>query len=324
MLPLHTALGRPTLLAAILLAACDEAPRALERPNRILLDAQGQLHVSDFHHQRVVVFDQDDQPAGIYGAQGLGPGGLWQVRALASGPGPGIWLANQRIRSADDEDTVWEVKNFVEGKEREAWVIPPVEDVESQWVEAMIAMPGGDWLVVDSGHDGLIRYDEAWQIQEVWAAPTGLVAPSEDTPPAPLPFLGVSSATLAGDQLWVVEQRGHRVRLLDLQGRQIMAFGHEGRQPGELRFPQAIAVCPERWLMVADLGNYRVQRFDLEGRFMDGFEPEPAVEGEAVQLLDLTLSADCERTFLVDSKGSRVLVTTPTGEVLRSWDRWEE
>jgi hypothetical protein len=38
--------------------------------------------------------------------------------------------------------------------------------------------------------------------------------------------------------------------------------------------------------------------------------------------MDLAVSPDCSRLYLVDSKGNRVLVTTPDGHVLQTLDRW--
>ena len=88
-------------------------------------------------------------------------------------------------------------------------------------------------------------------------------------------------------------------------------------EPGALSFPSAIAVCAGAWFAVADLGNHRVQRFDLDGRFLDAFAPDRAGADQPVQLLSLDVSPDCERLYLADSKGDRVLVTRPDGEVLR-------
>jgi hypothetical protein len=180
-------------------------------------------------------------------------------------------------------------------------------------VESLLPVEGGGWYVADSELDAIIRYDQAWRPVRVWSAPE----------PGPLgkeqPFRGLASLRRVGDGFWTAEQDLHQVRRLDAQFRQILAFGEEGEAPGQLRFPQDVAVCPDRWVAVADLGNYRVQRFDLEGRFLDGFEPAPAGPTQPVQLLELLLSQDCTRLYLVDSKGDRVLVTTPHGEVLAEY-----
>ena len=47
-----------------------------------------------------------------------------------------------------------------------------------------------------------------------------------------------------------------------------------------------------------------------------------SVEAVPKQLMDLAVSPDCERLYLVDSKGNRVLVTTVDGEVLLEISSW--
>ena len=123
--------------------------------------------------------------------------------------------------------------------------------------------------------------------------------------------------------MWIIEQFDNRIRHLDADGTQQLVFGAEGARPGELRFPKALDVCAsEGWIAVADLGNYRLQRFDMSGVFIDGFEPPPRDDDSPVQLMDVELSADCSSMVLVDSKGDRVLLTEPDGTIFGVLDRW--
>ena len=114
-----------------------------------------------------------------------------------------------------------------------------------------------------------------------------------------------------------------QLREKDLDGRELLRFGREGEAPGELLFPYAVAVSKDGWVAVADLGNYRVQRFDREGRYLDGFTPKPAREGTLVQIMDLTV-APAGLLYVVDSKGGRVLACRPeSGEVVRTLSAWD-
>jgi hypothetical protein len=119
----------------------------------------------------------------------------------------------------------------------------------------------------------------------------------------------------------VIEKSRHRVSRMTSGGaEERVLLQDEGHGPPS--FPTALAVCRDEWFAVADLGNHRVQRYTIDGRWLGGFVPEPAGPDQPVQLLDLALSADCGRLYLVDSKGDRVLVTDPEGEVLQVLSRW--
>ena len=92
---------------------------------------------------------------------------------------------------------------------------------------------------------------------------------------------------------------------------------------GPPRFPSAIAVCPDQWYAIADYGNHRVQRYGVDGAWLGEFAPDDAGPDRLGQLMDLAVSPTCDRLYLVDSKGDRVLVTTPDGQLLHVLDRWE-
>ena len=52
------------------------------------------------------------------------------------------------------------------------------------------------------------------------------------------------------------------------------------------------------------------------------FEPAPAGPKQPLQLLDVTVSPSCDRLYLVDSKGGRVLITTPEGKLIHTIAKW--
>lgn len=71
------------------------------------------------------------------------------------------------------------------------------------------------------------------------------------------------------NRIFVTEVEGHRVLVFDEKGRFIRAFGRPGDKPGELSFPNGIAVDPAKKLVyVADSNNRRIQVFDPDGKFM--------------------------------------------------------
>jgi sugar lactone lactonase YvrE len=78
-----------------------------------------------------------------------------------------------------------------------------------------------------------------------------------------------TAIAVSQNRIFVTEVEGHRVLVFDGQGRFIRAFGRPGDKPGELSFPNGIAMDPaEKLVYVADSNNRRIQLFDLEGKFV--------------------------------------------------------
>lgn len=59
------------------------------------------------------------------------------------------------------------------------------------------------------------------------------------------------------------------VHVFDAQGEHLRTFGKPGCGPGEFSTPHAILVDPQSRLCVADRENNRIQRFSLEGKYID-------------------------------------------------------
>lgn len=67
------------------------------------------------------------------------------------------------------------------------------------------------------------------------------------------------------------QETEHRVEVFALSGKHLRTLGKRGDQPGEFNFPSAVAVAPDGSLYVADMLNFRVQKFDREGTLVSMF-----------------------------------------------------
>lgn len=295
------------MLAALL--ACERPPDALSRPNRVALGPGGEVYVSDFQHDRIVEFGPDGAFRTAFGAQGLGPGQLWRVQSMTVADDGSLVVANRRPESAEHgAATLNELKRFRGGAEVSARPVDGRVIDRDGGIDALAPGPDGTWLLADATHGALILVDEAGND----VGRFGGILPIDLAP---------SALLREGDAYWVVEQRRHRVSRIGRGGVQsALALRDEGHGPP--RFPSAVGVCPGRWLVIADLGNHRVQRYAPDGTWLAEFAPVEASDDAPVQLLDLAVSADCERLYLVDSKGDRVLVTDPDGTVLQTLSTW--
>jgi DNA-binding beta-propeller fold protein YncE len=78
-------------------------------------------------------------------------------------------------------------------------------------------------------------------------------------------------------RLYIVDAGGvdnaeHRVRALDLDsGKLLLEIGKRGNGPGELNLPRDAVVGADGLLYVVDGGNFRIQVYDTEGKFVKTF-----------------------------------------------------
>lgn len=296
----------------MLLVGCSSVPHELARPNRVALGPDGLVYVSDFHHDRVVVFDSDGGFVRTFGSQGIGKDQLWRVTAMSVARDGALVVANRRPESDDLNHAIrFELKRFVDGREVERTVLDGRTLQADGWVDGIAESPVGTWIIADNTHGELVEVDvEGRRVGRFGGIPRPDAAPS--------------ALVRDGDAMWVVEQNRHRVTRMAPRGdEKTLELHDDGHRPP--RFPSAMGVCHgagEDWIAIADFGNHRLQRYDLDGAWLAEFNPAPVGVDQPVQLMDLAVSADCARLYLVDSKGNRVLVTTPDGEILQTLDRW--
>ncbi len=131
--------------------------------------------------------------------------------------------------------------------------------------------------------------------------------------------------------LYVVDSRSDMVRVFTSSGEWSHDIGTSGEGDGELDFPSAVAIGKRRGLFgsqqelfVADLGNARVQVFDLDGTWLRGFgEPIEAFSTDWVgrfgKLQSLAVD-DAGRLHALDTYTSKVQVLDPeAGEYVDSY-----
>ncbi len=295
------------MLALLLLGCASET--SLSRPNAVALSGD-LIHVSDFHHQRIVTFDASGHFVTTMGHRGLSGDGLWEVWGLLS-DGEDLHVLNQRPTSRKDDTMILEVKTFRDGSAISVTPLVLADGTAAGWSDGLAQTDGG-WKLASLEGNSILTFGADGAVSDERGAPAG-----GEPLHAPTALHGEA------DGLWVIEQFDNRIRHLSLDGIERLSFGEEGDQPGALRFPKALDVCDTGgWLAVADLGNYRVQRFDLSGAFLDGFEPPQAGLESPLQLMDVEINADCSAMVLVDSKGDRVLLAEPGGTIFAELSRW--
>lgn len=72
-------------------------------------------------------------------------------------------------------------------------------------------------------------------------------------------------------RLYVVDRHGHKVVVLNLDGKSLFEFGGQGEENGRFNIPLSIALDRAGKAYVLDSGNFRVQIFDQDGKFIGKF-----------------------------------------------------
>jgi len=156
--------------------------------------------------------------------------------------------------------------------------------------------PDGRVYISERRYHTVYIYDAEGNLQGELSPPTG-----ED-------FWSPLGLTFTDDRLYItdVTKDEHRILIYDLDGTFQMAFGKEGKKPGEFWFPNAVEVDQQGRIYVSDSNNGRVQVFDAQG-----------------QLLLAVRGFNLPRGMAIDSMG-RLYVVDTVGQVVRVYDTINE
>jgi DNA-binding beta-propeller fold protein YncE len=183
--------------------------------------------------------------AKLWALASAGGSELAEGSALPSGVVPGALAV-----TADGALIVWDAAGGRIGKLRGGELTVTVSIEES--VSALASDGGGGfWAAV--GEAGEIRrFDASASPVARWKVPDA----------GPVPSWPAGVAVESGGRVFVLDRHGHRLVVFDATGRWVGVGGGQGSEPGQLLAPSALALLPTGELLVADLGNGRMQIFD--------------------------------------------------------------
>lgn len=120
-----------------------------------------------------------------------------------------------------------------------------------------------------------------------------------------------------GDQVYVTDVADQRIKVYSDTGRFLRTLGGAGYLPGQLAYPNGLAVDRDRRVWVADSNNRRVQLLDTDG------QPLRVIERvESTVPFDLPRSVALDRlgrVHVVDTFGQAVYVFSADGRVVLSY-----
>jgi DNA-binding beta-propeller fold protein YncE len=160
----------------------------------------------------------------------------------------------------------------------------------------------GNIYVTDAGIHQLIKFKSDGSFVEQWSGPApGFYGP-RDVAVGPQGYL------------YVVDQGWTRIVVMDPNGNTITQWGKKGHAAGEFDDPTGVAVGGDR-VYVADLKNYRIQAFTLEGQFIRQW-PVPEWQQPIFHNPDVSFDAQRGRLYASSGATNEVLVFDADGKRL--------
>ena len=116
--------------------------------------------------------------------------------------------------------------------------------------------------------------------------------------------------------IYVADSGRNQIAVLNQKGREIKRIGSSGEAPGNLSYPVSVLITPgpKQRLIVSELGNNRIQIFDLQGKPLGLF---PFKDGQPVAPTAMAMDGD-GRLYVVDKAKQEILVYSPQGKLLKA------
>ncbi|MBL8490016.1 MAG: 6-bladed beta-propeller [Rhodocyclaceae bacterium] len=119
----------------------------------------------------------------------------------------------------------------------------------------------------------------------------------------------------SGGRVFVTDTRDHKVKVFDLEGRLLAAWGGFGEGPGQLNYPTHLALAGER-LYVSDTLNARIQVFSsADGRWLGQVGRRGLYIGNLVRPKGIAVDGE-GNLYVIESYFDHLLVFNRSGDFL--------
>lgn len=127
-----------------------------------------------------------------------------------------------------------------------------------------------------------------------------------------------SAIALDKDENIYVVSSFERVEKYDKDGNSLLPVGKAvtGEGEGEFRSPSGLALDKEQNIYVADKGNYRVQVFDSQGKFLKMFGQKGSNYGEFINIRGIAMDKN-DNIYILDPGNKRIQIFNKSGIVIQ-------
>lgn len=108
----------------------------------------------------------------------------------------------------------------------------------------------------------------------------------------------------------------HKIVVLNgVTGQRLPDIGKRGDQDGEFNLPRDVVIAPDGSIYVVDGGNFRVQRFDKDGKFMSKFGDIGRQMGQFSRPKEAAVDPE-GNIYVVDTAFGNFQIFNPLGQIL--------
>jgi tripartite motif-containing protein 71 len=119
--------------------------------------------------------------------------------------------------------------------------------------------------------------------------------------------------------VYVADQRNHRVQILSPTGQPLAQWGSRGSAPGQFEAPAGVALDRQGNVYVADTGNHRVQKLSPTGEPLAQWGARLGWPGALNEPTAVAIDAS-GYIYVADTNNCRVLKLSPAGRPLAQWE----
>lgn len=125
-----------------------------------------------------------------------------------------------------------------------------------------------------------------------------------------------SDVAILLNRLFVTDLKHHMIHVLDKKtGKTLKQIGSVGSKDGEFFYPTNLAIGSDLHLYVTDTGNFRVQKFTLDGKFVKRFGSIGSGLGKFARPKGLTLDKN-GNLYVVDAAFENIQLIDDEGKLL--------
>jgi DNA-binding beta-propeller fold protein YncE len=220
---------------------------ALEKPEGVALDAQGNIWVGDYLNGHILKYDKAHRQVGVYSELGSAPGQTFESEFMTITEGL-LFIAEAGNHRISVFNMAGEFEySFGELGTGEGQMNRP---------EAAKHDSAGRIVVADFGNHRIQFFTPAGEFLGAFGREGG--EPGQFRRPTGI-------ALDARDNIYVCDSGNNRVQVFDRAGAFLYEFGSRGTSAGQFLNLHGIIVDEEGYIYVADTGNNRIQKFAAKG-----------------------------------------------------------
>ncbi|MDH5189912.1 MAG: hypothetical protein OEW89_01535 [Gammaproteobacteria bacterium] len=118
------------------------------------------------------------------------------------------------------------------------------------------------------------------------------------------------------NRLYISDLYHHRIVVLDKDtGKTLFTFGTPGSKEGELFQPTNLTLSADKHLYISDTGNFRIQKYTLDGKFVRTYGSIGATVGKFARPKGISVDKT-GRLFIIDAAFENIQIMDKTGTPL--------